>query len=582
MNIWEGMKKWAQDLRLKRKMMIVFCALLSLSLAVVLAASFFVFQQYDEKLYENTSQILNMTAEMVESDLDAIEQAGAWTATDEAVQGMLRDSQLDFHAREPVLLYSNCLQRLYDSMNYYFSKNAYVDQAAIWSRGEYFSTNREGKDTFEEHLAPLMELALQAKGKAVYVSTELGDNSLFYVREIRNTIDMNLDSLGLLLLKIDFQKIVEDRVKDGLNLTYQPQITIYDRQGKVLLTDLPAGRQEAPFPLHNEYRRVSLQGEEYFASYATYSHYGLTYALYLPIVNLAASLRALNIMVLFTAAGVYIVCLWFCSRLVSHIVWHFEALVKKMHLFQEGRLELLSTGEYADRKDELGYLHRSFDEMAVDFRRLVEDNYLKQLSVKDAQIKALQAQINPHFLFNVLQTIHWRAKAAGQEDISQITEALGKILRYTLKEQGAVVPLKKELEIARYYVYLQKCRYRDRLHVKFDVPDTFLGSPIPSMGLQTLLENSIKYALESMLGPCWIRVCTREEDGKIILSVEDNGPGIDASVLERPEPGDGNTTRIGLKNLRQRILLLFGESYGIQVCNTGHGTKVELTLPRGE
>ena len=76
MNIWEGMKKWAQDLRLKRKMMIVFCALLSLSLAVVLAASFFVFQQYDEKLYENTSQILNMTAEMVESDLDAIEQAG--------------------------------------------------------------------------------------------------------------------------------------------------------------------------------------------------------------------------------------------------------------------------------------------------------------------------------------------------------------------------------------------------------------------------------------------------------------------------------------------------------------------------
>ena len=121
-------------------------------------------------------------------------------------------------------------------------------------------------------------------------------------------------------------------------------------------------------------------------------------------------------------------------------MWHFEALVKKMHLFQEGRLELLSTGEYADRKDELGYLHRSFDEMAVDFRRLVEDNYLKQLSVKDAQIKALQAQINPHFLFNVLQTIHWRAKAAGQEDISQITEALGKILRYTLKEQGAVCP----------------------------------------------------------------------------------------------------------------------------------------------
>ena len=174
------------------------------------------------------------------------------------------------------------------------------------------------------------------------------------------------------------------------------------------------------------------------------------------------------------------------------------------------------------------------------------------------------------------------ARAAGQEDISQITEALGKILRYTLKEQGAVVPLRKELEIVYCYVYLQKCRYRERLHVEFCIPDELLETPIPSMGLQTLLENSIKYALENMLEPCWIQVRTEEREGKVFLSVEDNGPGIDPAVLERAQEEDPNTTRIGLKNLRQRILLLFGEPYGIRVRNTGHGTKVELALPRGE
>lgn len=582
MKVWESMRKQVRGLCLKKKIMTVFCALLSLSLAVVLAASFFVFHQYDEELYENTSQILNMTAEMVESELDAIEQAGAWAATDKAVQGMFRDSSLNFQDREPVLLYSDYLQQVYESMNYYFSKNSYVVQAAIWSRGEYFSANGKGREVFSDSLESLKELAEQAKGKSVCVATGLGDGNLYYVREIRNTIDWNLDNLGLLLLKIDFQKIVKDRVQDGLNLNYRPQITIYDQYGEVLLTELSSGRQEEVMPRSNKYRRVTLQGEEYFASYATYSHYGLTYALYLPIANLAASLRTLNIMVMITAGVVYAVCLWFCSWLVSHITWHFEALVKKMHLFQEGKLEQISIGDYAERKDEIGYLHRSFDEMVVDFRRLVKENYLKQLSVKDAKIKALQAQINPHFLFNILQTIHWRARAAGQEDISQITEALGKILRYTLKEQGAVVPLRKELEIVYCYVYLQKCRYRERLHVEFCIPDELLETPIPSMGLQTLLENSIKYALENMLEPCWIQVRTEEREGKVFLSVEDNGPGIDPAVLERAQEEDPNTTRIGLKNLRQRILLLFGEPYGIRVRNTGHGTKVELALPRGE
>ena len=138
MKVWESMRKQVRGLCLKKKIMTVFCALLSLSLAVVLAASFFVFHQDGGELDGNTSQSLDMTAEMVESELDAIEQAGAWAATDKAVQGMFRDSSLNFQDREPVLLYSDYLQQVYESMNYYFSKNSYVVLAAIWSRGGDF------------------------------------------------------------------------------------------------------------------------------------------------------------------------------------------------------------------------------------------------------------------------------------------------------------------------------------------------------------------------------------------------------------------------------------------------------------
>ncbi len=228
----------------------------------------------------------------------------------------------------------------------------------------------------------------------------------------------------------------------------------------------------------------------------------------------------------------------------------------------------------------MGYLNRSFDKMAGDVKRLVEENYLTKIAVQEAQLKSLQNQIDPHFLFNILQTINWKAKTGKQEEISHITEALGKILRYTLYKKETLVPLREELEIVEGYVSIQKYRYGERLSVLIEAPKKWGGAMIPPMALQNLAENSIKHALENMLEPCVIRIGAGESGDELLLFVEDNGPGIDEDTLKKLENPAGADEGIGLINIRKRLSLLLGERYTLRVYNTGRGTRAELLLPK--
>ena len=221
----------------------------------------------------------------------------------------------------------------------------------------------------------------------------------------------------------------------------------------------------------------------------------------MPFYSVARSLRHLRALTFVASVLGMLVNTLICSKLVSQIIQQFNVLVTKMRLFQAGRYEELDRYRSDNRKDEVGYLNRSFDKMAGDVKRLVEENYLTKIAVQEAQLKSLQNQIDPHFLFNILQTINWKAKTGKQEEISHITEALGKILRYTLYKKETLVPLREELEIVEGYVSIQKYRYGERLSVLIEAPKKWGGAMIPPMALQNLAENSIKHALENMLEP---------------------------------------------------------------------------------
>ena len=160
--------------------------------------------------------------------------------------------------------------------------------------------------------------------------------------------------------------------------------------------------------------------------------------------------------------------------------------------------------EFSTRGDELGTLNHQFDEMSETIIRLIQENYINEILKKEAQLKALENQINPHFLYNTLDSIKWRARAAGERDISDMVEALATLLRTSLnnKDQDLInyldyFTVEKEMKIILSYITIQKFRYEDRLDFENRICQAYYPVSIPKLVIQPLVENSIYYGLES-------------------------------------------------------------------------------------
>lgn len=236
--------------------------------------------------------------------------------------------------------------------------------------------------------------------------------------------------------------------------------------------------------------------------------------------------------------------------------------------------------------DEIAHLAQKFNFMVEQIDGLVNEKYMAQISEKTARLKALEAQINPHFLYNSLQAISSKAVMGGMKDISRMIEAMAYNLRYCIKG-GDMVLVSNEIEHIENYLILHKARFEDRLTVEILVEEGMPDIVIPKLSIHTLVENSIKHCLEMMTESILIKIHTYAENGHIIVSVTDDGPGMtperlqqvlkeidDPRWLEKPEES------IGLKNLNARLKLLYGSEASLAIdSGQGRGTEIKIVLP---
>ena len=214
---------------------------------------------------------------------------------------------------------------------------------------------------------------------------------------------------------------------------------------------------------------------------------------------------------------------------------------------------------------------------------LIHENYEKQFLLKDTKYKMLQAQINPHFLYNTLNSINWMICARKNDEAAEMTVALGTILRSALNKQQYVA-VDEELDSLRKYMTIQEYRYRKRVafSVECEVSGQYL---IPHMTLQPLVENSIYHGVEKMLTPCKISVTIREEGGRITITVSDNGPGMTEEELEavRTFTAEPKGHGIGLKNIYERLKMAFDQEAYFDISSVpGGGTTVTIKIPKAE
>lgn len=243
---------------------------------------------------------------------------------------------------------------------------------------------------------------------------------------------------------------------------------------------------------------------------------------------------------------------------------------------------------YVDTQDEFRELAEVYNGMLTRIDTLIQTVYMKEILAKDAQIESLQAQINPHFLYNTLDCIHSLVGMGEMEKVKQTVSSLASIMRMSIKGDG-FLQIKEDISYVRQYLFIQKMRFQDRILFLIEVPDSLQNYYIPKLTIQPLLENAIMHGVSSLQEVGMIGVFGDEDENNIYLTVKDNGVGIPKTIVEQlektgwEEPVDfkKEKSHIGIFNIQQRIRLLYGKEYGITVKELKPaGTSVTVCLPK--
>ncbi len=223
--------------------------------------------------------------------------------------------------------------------------------------------------------------------------------------------------------------------------------------------------------------------------------------------------------------------------------------------------------------------------MVSTMRHLMEDIIAQEEQKRRSELEVLQSQINPHFLYNTLDSVIWMTEAGRQEEAIQMVTSLARLFRISLSRGSSVIPLADELEHARHYMTIQKIRYKNRFTFDVQAGPEVEGLYTLKLIVQPLLENAIYHGLSAVEDDGHIRVTARRMDDRLVIDVEDDGmgmpPEVAAQLLEDYRPAVKTSgSGIGIRNVHRRIQLTFGKEYGLQVeSEPDEGTRVRIILP---
>ncbi|WP_020620469.1 sensor histidine kinase [Paenibacillus daejeonensis] len=248
-----------------------------------------------------------------------------------------------------------------------------------------------------------------------------------------------------------------------------------------------------------------------------------------------------------------------------------------------GAMRSVGEGDFHTRlavrvNDEFGLLIQRFNRMNDRIHRLVTENYESRLKEQEAEIRALNMQMNPHFLYNTLNVMNWTAMENGQKELSRMLICLSQMLQYTTRKEWDTVTLSEEMEWMRSYFFIMAVRFEDKFIVHYDIEPALQDSSLPRLLFQPFVENAILHGFADIEAGGVIEILGRRDGGGIRFEIRDNGRGMSVetvhAILHEP------SASIGIQNTIARIRLAYGEPYGVTIDSaTGQGTTISITLP---
>ncbi|OME89747.1 MULTISPECIES: cache domain-containing sensor histidine kinase [Paenibacillus] len=450
----------------------------------------------------------------------------------------------------------------------------YTGNHTLYSDGQYVK--------YTEEMPPVMEeQVLDAAGSTVYFHSGDFKSDDAYITIARSLSYFSLQHpYGILTMDInanEFYSLIKME-------NYNKSVYIIDEFGGVISTgdqNLQSNQLFDVFPIQERMTQdagsfdIKINGQERFFTYKKLSN-GWSTVITVPYDELLANANQATKNVIWFSAlaiGIAILLLYFTTKVMTKRI---EVLLQQIRKVERGdfRLSIRPMGH-----DEIGQVSFAFNKMASTIQSLIHDVYVKEIARKESELNTLQAQINPHFLYNTLSSISSLAIKEGAMQVYQMVNYLAKYYRVSLNKGKRIILLEQEINLVKNYVAIQKIRFRDKLHMHYDLDEQLFGTPTIKLILQPFIENCINHAIWDESG-INIIVKVKQEGDDLLLQVIDDGIGMTPEQLDHALNKSDNLPGYGVKNVDDRIKLTYGEEYGVSIFSRlGIGTAVTIRIP---
>ena len=418
-------------------------------------------------------------------------------------------------------------------------------------------------------------------GKNIVINDTHGSGNIQIVKRINDL--MTMKPIGVLRASLRGSTI--RKFVNEIDFASGGSVIVLDRDGREVLGDVGFfdGGAQGLFPRWEGSFPYTSGGTRYTVMYRRSDYTGWTTVGVIPQSVLYGSVRPLQITIIAVTVLALVLCLLLSRGISRVIVTPLTNIVTALERFSAGDF---TTRLPIDRGDETGWLSERINDMIGRIGVLVEEIYRGEAAKRELEFKTLQAQINPHFLYNTLDTINWMARKENMNEICDMVTSVSNLMRISISNKRSFITVEDELKYVKDYLYIQKVRYRERLLFRFDVAEELLSLVIPKLILQPIVENSVVHGLENSKKPLALLFSGRLlENNTVAFVVEDNGVGISPERLEyilqdEPVQEQDNHTSLGLHAVHRRIQHVYGEQYGVHIeSKEGKWTKVTIHIP---
>ena len=579
----KNLKKWYINLSIQRK--ILYCTL-GVALVVLLAASVSQYMSASSIVTEQTRKqsagVVNELSVNLDHYFDMVRNSFEYIANNSTVQEELEsDEPYKSDGTELYSYYSRSGQIRRLLLQGYTS--IYMNDIQLYGYNGANHLLANNHEINENTAQTSCELAEQAKGRCIYYNAS-EEGLMYMAKQIKDSLTMKPVGILRASIKLSYLKKMTITARDSL----AAHIFLLDNDKNVLIE---SAENDATISDRSWIEKISgntgeflftADGQGYDCVYQRSSDTGLTVVGMIPMSFLQKTARGLQKTTIMLILASLMLCIFLANILAKGIAGPIKRTSKAMQQFAEGDFSVrLPEG----RRDEIGTMNSVFNQTIEKIEQLIKQVVEMETVNKDIEFQALQAQINPHFLYNTMDMINWMALQGQTDEISHAVQSLSRFYKLTLSRKKGISTIARELEHVTIYVQLQNMRYHDSIELITDIPDELSEYQIPKLTLQPVVENSILHGIlekESKSGTIVITGWMENED--IVLLISDDGVGISPEILSTILSGKGKSqsggTNIAVYNTHRRLQILYGNNYGLTYSSKpGEGTDVEIRFP---